>query len=105
MNKELQQKIEELLALARLQGVSILGLVDSPDSDRCHVFRTLEMNSKQGTRNLDDILMRQACSGTESDCSQCHVNKPQVSDDGLAQLFSELQLEGQRQDAPKTDVT
>ncbi|MGR5218710.1 hypothetical protein ACPV4B_00570 [Vibrio parahaemolyticus] len=29
MNKELQQKIEELLALARLQGVSILGLVDS----------------------------------------------------------------------------
>ncbi|MCY9853345.1 hypothetical protein [Vibrio mediterranei] len=98
MNEELQQKIEELLTLAKMQGVSIVGLVDNPDSNKCHVFKSIEQTSKQGTRNLDDIMMRQVCKGESSDCSSCHMKSPSVSDDGLAQLFSELQLETEKTD-------
>ncbi|MGR5295983.1 hypothetical protein ACPV5U_11455 [Vibrio mediterranei] len=91
MNQELKQKIEELLVLARMQGVSIVGLADIPNSDKCHVFKTIEHDCKQGTRNLDDIMMRQMCDGKPSNCSTCHKTTPVISDDGFAQLFSELQ--------------
>ncbi|MFC5077454.1 hypothetical protein VTH8203_01227 [Vibrio thalassae] len=92
MDQELKQKIEELLVLAKLQGVSIVGLADLSNEDTCHIFRTVEHDCKQGTRNLEDILIRQSCDGNRSNCATCHKTKPMFSDDGLAQLFAELQL-------------
>ena len=91
MNQELKQKIEELLVLAKSQGVSIVGLADLSNEDTCHIFRSVEHYCKQGTRNLEDILMSQSCDGKRNNCATCHNKKPMFSDDSLAQLFSELQ--------------
>ncbi|MFA0085733.1 hypothetical protein [Vibrio sp. 10N.261.51.F12] len=91
MNKQLQQKLEELLTLAKSQGVSIVGLVDSPNTERCHIFKSIEIDSKQGIRNLDQVMMKQQCSRALDGCQSCHVDSSKVSEDSLALLFSELQ--------------
>ena len=91
MNEQLQQKLEELLILAKSQGVSIVGLVDAPNTDRCHIFKSIESDSRAGTRNLDQIMMSQACSGREGGCDSCHMESSKVSQESLALLFSELQ--------------
>ncbi|MCW8345114.1 hypothetical protein MD535_03605 [Vibrio sp. ZSDZ65] len=91
MNEQLQQKLEELLVLAKSQGVSIVGLVDAPNADRCHIFKSIEAESKAGIRNLDQIMMRQVCSGATDGCGSCHMESSKVSQESLALLFSELQ--------------
>lgn len=90
MNTELKQKIEELLTLAKSQGVSIIGVVDTPGNDDCRIFKSIELDCKAGTRNLDSLLMRQHCQMDKSSCETCNVAKPKFSDEGLAILFSEL---------------
>lgn len=90
MNEQLQRKIEELLVLAKLQGVSIVGLVDIPGAKVCNVFKTVEPECKQGTKNLNDIMMQQVCTGDNSGCKNCHVNKSDISEEGLALLAAEL---------------
>lgn len=93
MNTELKQKIEEVLLLAKSQGVSIIGVVDSPESNDCRIFKSLELDCKEGTRNLDSLLMGQHCKMDKECCKTCNLAKPRVSDDGLAILFSELREE------------
>ncbi|WP_112480176.1 hypothetical protein [Vibrio variabilis] len=93
MNTELKQKIEELLLLAKSQGVSIIGVVDTPGSDDCRIFKSIEVDCKAGTRNLDSLLMGQHCKADKACCQSCNLAKPRVSDDGLAMLFSELREE------------
>ncbi|OIN28662.1 hypothetical protein AWH66_2021670 [Vibrio barjaei] len=72
MSAELRRKIEELLMIAKQEGVSILGLVDSADEAQCQIFRSIELNSRQGIRALDDIVMRQKCLADGSACDTCH---------------------------------
>lgn len=93
MNAELKQKIEELLLLAKSQGVSIIGVVDAPSSDDCRIFKSIELECKAGTRNLDSLLMGQHCKTDKACCKTCNLAKPRVSDDGLAMLFFELRGE------------
>ncbi|CAH0526123.1 hypothetical protein [Vibrio hippocampi] len=90
MNAQLQSKIEELLVLAKSQGVSIVGLVDIPGNNVCHVFKSIEPDCKQGTRNLDNVMMRQLCTGDSDSCKTCHMGKSTVSENGLALLAAEL---------------
>lgn len=72
MSAELRSKIEELLMIAKREGVSILGLVDSADEAQCQIFRSIELDSRQGIRALDDIVMRQRCADDGSACGTCH---------------------------------
>ncbi|GAL18942.1 hypothetical protein JCM19235_2365 [Vibrio maritimus] len=55
------KKLEELLLLAKSQGVSIVGVVDIPGTEECHIFKNIEADCKAGTRNLDSVLMSQHC--------------------------------------------
>ncbi|USD58768.1 MULTISPECIES: hypothetical protein [Vibrio] len=90
MNEQLQQKLEELLLLAKSQGVSIVGVVDIPGAEECHIFKNIEADCKAGTRNLDSVLMSQHCTQGQKNCQSCHLSKSGISDDGLALLFTEL---------------
>lgn len=73
MNSELKAKIEELLLLAKSQGVSIAGLVDTPSEGSCHIFKSLEVDSKAGIRHLYEIMTEQPCSQDKKCCKSCHL--------------------------------
>ncbi|MFA0086576.1 hypothetical protein ACE1OE_19425 [Vibrio sp. E150_011] len=73
MNIELRRTIEQLLVIASREGVSIIGLVDSPEDTQCQIIRAIQIDCKPETRAVDEVLIGQHCSGDLKHCETCHL--------------------------------
>ncbi|MDA9556532.1 hypothetical protein N9R79_03380 [Vibrio sp.] len=90
---EVEQKVQELLELAKKHDISVLGVIDTHDTAQCNIFKRIGLMSKPGIRNLNEVVMSQQCSGDLKDCHQCHMTCNTTQQPTQEDLHKTLELE------------